>query len=188
MTGGVGSGKSTVFRLLLEKGAFGLDADAIVRTLLERADIRRRIARHFGPQAFRDDGSIDKPALAHLIFSQPSARRALEGIIHPEVRKIIRRELRARSGTVAVCDIPLLFESGWAPFFDRVAVVTASRAARTRRLKRKGWRPSDIERRMKAQWPLARKAKKADFVINNDGTVGQTRKQVRELWRSISTP
>jgi len=187
LTGGLGSGKSTVLSMFGRKGAFTFDADGVVRLLLEKDQIvLAQIRRIFGSRVFYPNGRIDKMELARRIFSSERDRRKLEGVLHPLVREALATFLESRKGGSAVCDIPLLFESGWDEIFDRVVVVDAPSDVRAARLMKRGMSPRDIKRRLKAQWPLERKTEKADFVINNAHAINNTYEQFQKLWSRIT--
>lgn len=188
LTGGFGSGKSTVLLMFRRKGARVLDADAIVHDLFARdAGLRRSIARRFGAEAIGPDGQVDRAGLARRVFASEAERKALEKIVHPAVRRRIIGELRRWNKGVAVVDIPLLFETGWTKDFDRIVVVKASRSRRIRRLAARGFSARDFQRRARAQWPLARKSRLADFVVDNDGTKARTKQQIDEIWQRLQT-
>lgn len=188
LTGGIGSGKSTVLRMFSRKGAFTLDADAIVRDLLDgNGAVRREIRARFGSGSLDRKGRVDRAALAKTVFDRPSERKALEKILHPRVRTAMRRALLKRRGRIAVLDVPLLFESGWPREFDAVVTVWAPEATRRRRLAKRGMAPRDIAARMTAQWPLRKKAAQSDFVIDNGGSLRDTKKNVNNVWTKLST-
>lgn len=188
LTGGIGSGKSTVAALFRAKGARVIDADALVHRLLSRdRNVRAAIRRKFGEAVFGPRGAIDRAALAAGIFRNPRKRRTLERIVHPAVRKEIRRRMDRPGARVTVVEIPLLFESGWKQEFDAVVVVSASVPKRLQRLAARGVSGAEARRRMRAQLPLAMKARLADYVINNDGTKNQTRKQCDEVWKRLTS-
>jgi len=188
LTGGFGSGKTTVAGLFRKKGAVVLDADAIVHDLFagDRA-VRAAIRRTFGDAAFTKAGAIDRVFLAKTIFAAPRRRRTLERIVHPAVRRKIRSGMAKAGKRVVVVDIPLLFESGWKERFDAVVVVTAGMDKRLRRLKARGFTAAEARRRIRAQMPLARKARLADLVIDNGGTIQKTRKQISAVWKKITS-
>ncbi len=188
LTGGFGSGKSTVLAMLRRKAAGVVDSDAVVQSLL-KSDRRvlSGIRRRFGNDVFDNTGRLDKKKVAARVFRSKKDRIYLEGLIHPLVRRAIWKKVNSVKTGVVVADIPLLYESGWDKKIDAVIVVAASKAKRISRLRDKGFSASDIRRRMKAQWPLERKMKRADFVINNNESKAQTKKQVNNLWKKIIT-
>ncbi len=187
LTGGLGSGKTTVARMFARLGAVVIDADRIVHEVLDRAGaVRSEVIRVFG-EGIATGGRIDRRKLAAVVFRDARRLRRLEAILHPVVIRKMRRRIRAaaREGRgVIVLDVPLLFEAGLAGEVDRVVVVTARREQRIRRaaaalrLSR-----NETERRMRAQMPLRLKVRAADAVIDNSGEVSVTRRQVTALWR-----
>jgi dephospho-CoA kinase len=186
LTGGIGSGKSTVLALFKKKGAFTLDSDAIVHRLQKQKTVLNAIKREFGSGVFAAGGELDRKKLAAVVFSSPARKKKLERMIHPLVRKEIYGRLKRRKGNVTVVDVPLLYESGWKNEFDRVIVVNAALKNRVRRLKQKGFDAADIRRRIKAQWSLAKKARLADFVVDNNGPLARTKKQIDPIWNQIT--
>lgn len=188
LTGGIGSGKSTVAKMFARRGAVVMDADAIVRELLQAGtEATRRVARAFGPGVLGPDGAVDRKALSALVFSDEERRRTLEGILHPMViarRREMLEGLRKRygTGTLVVTEAALIFEAGTGREFDHVALVTAPLDVRRRRLLAAGWAQDEIDRRMAAQWPDSMKAPLARWVVDNGGTPEETHAQVMALW------
>jgi dephospho-CoA kinase len=186
LTGGMGSGKSTVLALFKNKGAVVLDADAIVKDLLSNdRKVGREIRKKFGQEVFDDAGKIDRKALAHAVFPRPRRRKALERILHPRVRAAMWSALRNNRKPIAVLDIPLLYESKWQKKLDGVIVVNADMKTRLARLKKRGFAPAEARRRIKVQMDLAEKARRADFVINNNRSIKETKQQVDEIWNEL---
>lgn len=189
LTGGFGTGKSTVLEMFRRKGARVMDADRIVHGLLEGdAAVRRRIVSRFGAAAMGPAGRVDREFLAKRIFSNVRDRRALERILHPAVRRTYLSAMARLKRGVAVVDIPLLYETGLQRKFDLVVVVTAARKSRIRRLSARGFSARDFQRRARAQWPLARKKRLADIVVDNDGSKARTKKQIDEIWKMMNQP
>ncbi|HEX6988180.1 MAG TPA: dephospho-CoA kinase [Bacillota bacterium] len=192
LTGGIGTGKSRVARLLAELGAAVIDADAIARQVVEPGGAAyRSVVARFGSRILRPDGSLDRAALADIVFSDPDARRDLEALVHPAVRtesarRLAELERSPQPPAVAVFDIPLLFEAGRAGDFDQVWVVYApDDVAVTRATARSGLSPEQIRARMRAQWPIAEKVRRADVVIDNSGDWAETAAQVRRAWQRL---
>lgn len=186
LTGGLGSGKSSVLEELRRLGAVTADADALVHGYLEAGGAaHKKVARLFGPAVVRPDGTLDRKAIAAWVFQDAALRRRLEGLLHPLVRRDLRRVAARTKRGVVVLDIPLLYESKLQPMVDRVCVVWAPEAARRARLARDGrFSAADVRRRLKAQMPLAEKRRRADDVVDNGGSRARTRGQVRRLWRA----
>jgi dephospho-CoA kinase len=190
LTGGIGSGKSTVAQTLVELGAALVDTDAIVRRLTApRGVALPAIAQAFGPELVSDQGGLDRDRMRALAFSDPSARRRLEAILHPLIGDTARAEATgaAQAGAAAVVfDVPLLAESAhWRGRVDRVLVVDCEEATQISRvMARNGWAEETVLRviAQQASRPLRRSI--ADAVIFNDSLSRQAlRDEVLSLWR-----
>lgn len=191
LTGGIGSGKSTVAAMLAERGALVIDTDRIGHEVYQPgAEGHRRIVAAFGPEVLAADGSIDRVKLGAVVFADPEARRRLNGIVHPLIGAEARRriaESRARDPErPIVLEVPLLIEVGWHAVVDRVWVVSASRETAIGRLTgSRGLSRAEIERRLDAQLADAERRKHAHLVIENDGTPERLRAQVEAAWRTL---
>ena len=189
LTGGVGTGKSTVARLLATHGAVVLDADALAHEALEpERPPARAIGRLFGRDIVNADRTINRAKLGRRVFASAAARRRLEAIVHPYVYRRIRQDLRRlrRDGArVVVLDVPLLLETGGRTLADVVVVVTATPAVQRRRLKARGWSAREVAQRRRAQWALSRKIALADAVVENSNGLDNTRRQVNRLWKQL---
>ena len=190
VTGGIGTGKSVVLAQLAACGAAVVDADALVHDALRAgapavAEIRKR----FGEEIITPSGDVDRARLGTIVFGDGQARRDLEAILHPAVYHAIESWMRGREvegARVAVAEIPLLYETGHEGDFDCVVVTACDRGEQVRRaMGRSGMSDADARRRIAAQWPLAEKARRADFVIRTDGTVEETRRQARSVWDAL---
>jgi len=190
VTGGVGTGKSTVARMLRGAGAHVIDADEIARALTAKGSpAYRAIVRRFGRGILLKSGAIDRAALGSLVFARPAVREKLTAILHPAIIRRIKKETRDSTKGLVVIDAPLLFETGLNESVDAVVVVKASREAQVRRCKaRSGLSREQTLSRDAAQLPLKEKIRSADYVIDNNGTLRQTEKQVdsirRKVWKS----
>jgi dephospho-CoA kinase len=190
VTGGIGTGKSVVLAELAACGAPVVDADVLVHEALRAgspaaAEIRRR----FGEAVMTAGGDVDRSRLAAIVFRDDHARRELEAILHPAAYHDIDAWMRAREhegALMAVAEIPLLYETGHESDFDCVVVTACDGEEQVRRaMGRSGMSDADARRRIAAQWPLAEKVRRADFVIRTDGTVEETRQQARSVWKAL---
>ncbi len=185
LTGGIGSGKSTVLAMFKSLGATVVDCDRIVHDLLEKNKVLLgRIRKKFGNDVFLR-GRLDRKELGRHVFKSTHDRKILEGLVHPLVRTEIRKQVARSKRKITVVDIPLYFESGWEKRLKPVVVVAASHKKRFQRLQKKGLQMADILLRMKAQWPLEQKVRRADFVVNNNGSKVKTQKQINQIWKKI---
>lgn len=190
LTGGIGSGKSTVARMLAARGAVVIDADAIAREVVEPGtDGFKEIVEVFGRQVVAPDGTLDRAALGAIVFGDTEKRRVLESITHPRIGQQIARRLAklADSGAVVVLDVPLLVESGTqtASLAQTVVVVASSVETQLAHLAAKGMSESDARARIAAQAPLEDKLAIADHVVWNDGTLDELEARVDEVWRLV---
>lgn len=196
LTGGIGSGKSTVARMLAARGAVVLDSDVLAREAVEPGTSAfDAVVARFGDGVLGSDGSLDREALATIVFADDVARTDLEAIVHPVVRRAIAETVAAHAGTddVVVVDSPLLIETGAHEGFPVVVVVKASVDARVARLVERGMSAEDARDRMAAQMPMEEKVAHADVVLDNEDTVAGLEERVDRLWsdlrsRALSSP
>jgi dephospho-CoA kinase len=203
LTGGIGTGKSTVARLLAGLGAVVIDADAIVHELQARGTpLLAKIADAFGPGILRPDGSLDRARLGQLVFADPDARRRLGELVHPAVGLEMLRRLEAAKASGAplvVLDIPLLLEARASRSADPARSKTASDLAGEvivvyareqqqieRQMARDGSTREHATQRVRAQLSIEEKRKLADHVIDNSGSLADTERQVRELYAKLT--
>lgn len=198
LTGGIGCGKSTVAGMFAALGATRIDADAIVHELQAPGrPMLRRIAEAFGEHLIGADGALDRARLAAIVFRDPAARKRLNDIVHPQVGAEVVRRVRAAldaGDALLVVEIPLLFEgrragTGTAALmrFDATVLVAASEETQVaRQVARDGASREDALARIRAQMPLAEKRELADYVIENDGSLEETRRQVRDVFRALT--
>ena len=190
LTGGIGSGKSTVARLLEKRGAVVFDADLLAREAVEPSTPgHAAVIERFGADVLAPGGELDREALASVVFADPSARRDLEEIVHPEVRRLFAEGSEAYRDTdrVVVFSAPLLVETGMHTAFEILVVVSATVATQIERLMRqRGMSESSIRARIEAQAPLEDKAAVADFLVDNEGTLDELESQVDRLWNDLS--
>jgi dephospho-CoA kinase len=192
LTGGIGSGKSTVSRLLRGLGATVVDADAIVHELQAAGSpMLEQIVEAFGPGVLLDSGELDREALGSLVFADEAARQRLNAIVHPAVGVEMSRcieEARKAGVPLVVVDVPLLLETGRRGGFEAVVVVYCSKAQQIERQQaRDGSSLEEAEQRVKAQLPIEEKRRLADHVIDNSGTPEETERQVRALYETLTT-
>ena len=190
LTGGIGSGKSTVARMLEERGAVVFDADLLAREAVEPGTPgHTAVLERFGADVLAPGGELDREALASIVFADPSARRDLEQIVHPEVRRLFAEGSEAYRDTdrIVVFSAPLLVESGMHTAFEILVVVSATVATQIERLMRqRGMSEAAIRARIDAQAPLEDKAAVADFLVDNEGTLTELESQVERLWHDLS--
>ena len=190
LTGGIGSGKSTVSALLAERGAVIVDADRIAREVVEPGTPGlAAVVKAFGDGVLAADGSLDRPALAAIVFADPEARRRLDAIVHPLVRgRAVELAAAAPPDAVLVNDVPLLVETGQAGSYDLVLVVEADIETRVARLVQRGLTAQDARARMAAQATDEQRRAVADVVLDNSGTPEQLRGQVDRFWAEHVAP
>jgi dephospho-CoA kinase len=186
VTGGIGSGKSLVCSLFASLGVPVLSADDIAKDIMRNDDgVRRELLRLLGDAAFNPDGSLDRRYIASRIFSDRSLQRKLNAAVHPRVENELDRrlaELEAGGARAAIVEAALIYEAGYDRSLDAVIVVDADKRERLRRIVvRDKASPSDVLKRMNAQWPAARKLAKADYVVRNDGSMEDLERNVRFL-------
>ncbi|WP_284641100.1 dephospho-CoA kinase [Paenibacillus silviterrae] len=184
LTGGIACGKSTVASLLVQRGAFLVDADRIAREVVEPGSpVLSRVVERFGPDILLEDGSLHRKKLGEIIFENPAAREDLNGILHPPIRAMMREQMASLEAQhpdkLVVVDIPLLFESKLQHMVSEVMVVYVPREVQQERLMaRDGITREQAEKRIAAQMPIEEKKQLADIVIDNSGTLIETEKQV----------
>ena len=189
LTGGIGSGKSTVARLLERRGAIVIDADQLAREAIAKGTPGfDRVVDAFGGAVVTPEGDLDRQALAASIFSDPARKAALEAIVHPEVARRFGEQVDALRTTdrVVVYVTPLLVELGLAPAFDVVVVVTASPHLRVSRVASgRGLSPEDVRGRMAVQATDEQRMEVADVLVDNDGSLAELEPQVDRLWNDL---
>lgn len=188
LTGGIGSGKSTVSALLAERGAVIVDADQVVRDVQRPGSpVLAAMAERFGPQVIADDGSLDRAAVASVVFSDPEALTALNAIVHPAVGAEMNRQVMAERGTdhVVVMDIPLLTENP-REGLQAVIVVDVDPEVQVQRLVQgRGFDEADARARLAKQATREQRLATATHVIDNSGSLADLVPQVDELWATL---
>lgn len=188
LTGGIGAGKSSVARLLAERGAVVLDADLAARAVVEPGtEGLAEVVEAFGPGVLAADGTLDRARLASVVFADEARRAELNAIVHPRVRAwMAERVAAAPAGSVVVQDIPLLVESGLAARFHFIVVVDADDATRLDRLVAdRGMSLEDARARIAAQAPREQRNAAADLVIDNSGSRAELEAAVGGLWHKL---
>jgi dephospho-CoA kinase len=190
LTGGIGSGKSTVAAMLAELGAVVIDADKVGHEIYRPGtDGFRRVVDAFGTAIVAADGTIDRQVLGARVFGDPAELARLNRIVHPLIGEEIRHRMQAAvaegSGRPIVVEAAIMLEAGWR-FFDRIWVVVVSRENAIARVTgTRGLSREDVERRIDAQMPEAERRAVADVVIDNNGTLAELRAQVEVAWRAL---
>jgi len=188
LTGGIGTGKSTVSALLRMLGATVIDADEGARAVVEPGTPGlEAVVEEFGPGVLGPGGRLNRGALAEIVFKDPAKRARLEAITHPLVRDWMAART-AESRGVVIHDVPLLFEGGRRPGYEQTILVYAPDEVAVQRLLAKGMSEEQARARIAAQMPIEEKRRLADHVIDNSDGLPQTERQVRDLWRTLSNP
>ena len=187
LTGGIGSGKSTVAGLLAARGAIVIDADAIAREVVEPGQpALAELVERFGPEILSPDGALDRAELAARAFGSEDAKKDLEAITHPAIAKeFLRRIADAPVGAIVVHDVPLLVESTRGYDYKAVIVVVAPLEARLTRLEARGVPRADAERRIALQASDEERVKVATWVVDNEGDLAGLEGQIDEIWPAL---
>jgi len=192
LTGGIACGKSTVARMLVEKGALLINADELAREVVEPGQpALQEIVEWLGEGVLKKDQTLDREAVAEVIFADAPARRKLNAIIHPRVAVLFRKrsaELAEKyPEIIQVWEIPLLIEAGMQDMVDAVVVVVSSREHQLERMRvRDGLSREEALKRIRSQMPLEEKAAVADYVIRNDGAEEELKHKVDQLWEQLN--
>ncbi|ORT54444.1 dephospho-CoA kinase [Streptomyces sp. CB03238] len=189
LTGGIGAGKSEVSRLLSSYGAVIVDADKIAREVVEPGTPGlAAVVAAFGPDILTAEGTLDRPRLGSIVFSDPERLATLNGIVHPLVgARSAELEAAAGPDAVVVHDVPLLAENALAPLYDVVVVVDASPETQLDRLLRmRGMTEAEARARMAAQATREQRRAVADLIIDNDGPLEDLEPQVRKVWQQLT--
>lgn len=189
LTGGIATGKSTVSRLLAERGAAIIDADVIAREIMEPGHpVLAAVSERFGPGVLNTDGTLNRKKLGEIVFSNSEERKALEALTHPAIRAEMKQRMEeleaADPHRLVVADIPLLYESGLDPLYERIMVVYVPREVQlTRLMLRDGLSKEAAEQRINAQMDIEIKKERADILIDNSGGLEETKRQIDDFWR-----
>ena len=193
LTGNIASGKSTVARLLADRGAVVIDADQLAREAVRPGTAALdAITARWGWQVLAPDGTLDRAALRGQVFADREQLETLNGIVHPEVERMREQrvaEARRAGAEVVVCDIPLLFEKHLAERFDAIVLVDAPRPLRLERLVRdRGLHEAEAMDMIAAQMPAELKRARSDYVVDNAGTRAELTRRVDQVWHQITAP
>lgn len=191
LTGGIASGKSTVAEMFKSLGAPLIDSDLLAhQALMPQGEAYQEVLAEFGTDILNEDQTISRGRLGAVVFESSSRLQKLNSIVHPVVLRNIETlvsNYRAQGHKVVLIDIPLLYEAGRADEYDFVILVHVPVDLQRKRLSGRNTELSEIEieRRLSAQLPIDTKAERADFVIDNSGTIEKTRAQVEEIWHIL---
>ncbi|MHB0976752.1 MAG: dephospho-CoA kinase [Candidatus Aquicultorales bacterium] len=191
VTGQIGAGKSSVSKLLATYGVRVFSADAIARRLLEpETEAYSEVVDFFGEGILNEDGTVDRKKLASIVFSDPAKLKILNEIIHPRVTDELRDSLEyiGRSGEgidMVAIDVPMLYGSGVEGLVDKAVAVLADEKVRLERLERQGMEEEDARAREGVQTPEAELRRRADFVIENNGSLQELKDKTYDLWRAL---
>ncbi|MCS6864576.1 MAG: dephospho-CoA kinase [Gemmataceae bacterium] len=186
LVGAIGAGKSTVARCFANRGAWVIDADALGHDALRQPEIVAALVQRWGEKIQKADGSLDRRAIARIVFADPQERNVLETIVFPYITAQMQKQIAAAQMNpqvpLIVLDAAVLLEAGWQPAIDRLVFVDAPRPLRLARLAaRSGWNERDLAAREAAQWPIERKKALADAIIMNDASLPELQARVDEL-------
>jgi dephospho-CoA kinase len=190
LTGGIGSGKSTISSLLEGKGAVIIDADAIVREVqLPGSSVLAELAEKFGSEVLAADGSLDRQAVANIVFTDPDALKALNAIVHPAVGKEMNRRMIEQRSTdhVVVLDIPLLTENPREGLQGKIVVDVPVEVQVERLVKYRGFDETDARARISRQATREQRLATADFVVDNSGDLADLQPQIDKLWQWLNS-
>ena len=189
LTGGIGSGKSTVAQMLVARGAAFVNADLVGhRSYLKGTPTFERLVETFGPEIVGADGEIDRRKLGRRVFADPDDRHRLNNIVWPAMAEMMARdldELRERGERVAVLEAAILLEAGWQWLVDEVWVVVAAPETAVGRLEAAGMEREQAEARIRSQLGNEERTCQADVVIENDGTPAELEARVQSLWEQL---
>jgi dephospho-CoA kinase len=188
LTGSIATGKSTVSQMFKDEGCPVIDADLIAREVVEPGTpVLEEIVRHFGEHILHDDGTLNRKRLGEIVFEHPEEREKLNSMVHPAVRMEMKERSEAAEAAgepLIILDIPLLIENDLYYLVDEVLVVyVPDEVQKERLITRNGYTEEEADQRITSQMPIEKKRKEADYIIDNSGTLEDTRAQVKELVR-----
>ena len=193
IVGGIASGKTFIAEQFRARGAEVVSADRLAHEVLLFDEVKRAARNRWGDAIFGPDGEVNRAALAKIVFAPPpegpQELKVLEQLTHPKIGQLVRQEVNELSqqnrATAIVLDVPLMFESGWNKYCDRIVFVDVPRELRMARAMARGWTREDFERREAAQESLETKRKLADLVIDNSGSPESAQAQIEHFWHSL---
>lgn len=187
LTGGIGSGKSSIAKMFKDEGAYVIDFDYLARVVVEPdKPAWKKIIDYFGPEILSPDRTLNRSVLAEIVFSDIKSRKALEGFTHPRIfekRDTLIKDIKKKDPkAIVIVDIPLLFELSLKKKYDKVILVYVSRDVQIKRAIKRGVLTKEgVEKRLKTQIPIEEKKLLSDYIINNEGSMKDTRDQVRKV-------
>ncbi len=192
LTGGIGSGKSTVSRFLAELGAVIIDTDKVGHEAFQPdTDLWREVIAAFGTEVLKPNGEIDRHKLGEMVFGNPEQLSRLNQIMHPRIYDMVKAQIedyRRRGVEVVVVEVPLLIEADWAPLVDEVWVTVAPEATVLKRLlERSSLSREESSARIRSQLPLEERTKHADVVLNTDCSLDEVKTKIKEQWERLNT-
>ncbi|HTG71496.1 MAG TPA: dephospho-CoA kinase [Candidatus Udaeobacter sp.] len=194
LTGGIASGKSTIAKMLIERGALLVDADQVAReVVLPGEPALEAIASTFGQAVLEEDGSLNRKALGEIVFRDKASLAKLEAITHPAIRSRMQQRIHTYTKQfperLIVADVPLLYETGQQNLYDGIMVVyVPAEIQKTRLMERNHLSEEEASRRIALQMDIEQKKKNADWVIDNSGTLAETERQLDDFWKSQCLP
>lgn len=191
LTGGIATGKSTVAALLVERGALLVDADQVAREVVMPGESAlEAVASKFGQAVLHSDGTLNRPALGKIVFNNQDLLAQLEGILHPAIRMRMQQRIKQYAveypERLIVADIPLLYETEQQSLYDGIMVVYVPQQQQLERLmQRNSITEEEANRRISLQMDIEEKKRRADWVIDNSGTIAETTRQIDAYWKSL---
>jgi dephospho-CoA kinase len=185
LTGNYGMGKTLVLRAFRELGAFTMNADIVVSELLEDKDVLERLRQILGDGAFDKGGKLDRKRVSDMIFRDSTLRHRVEDVLHPLVFEKFEEALKDLRADVAVIEVPVVFERGYENRFSKTITVHTDEATALQRLAQKGIDREEALGRLRCQMPIGEKTKRADFSIDNGGSIEETKKQVKNIYDKL---
>ena len=185
ITGGLGSGKTTIAGYFKNLGSKVIDADKVTHAVLLNKEIKEEIVATFG-KGVLENGRVNRKKLAKIVFNNKGNLRKLCNIVHPLILKRIRSFIKDFKGKITVIDGPLLIESGLHREMDKIIVVSINKKGQIDRSIKLGYSKNQAQKRIKAQMPLRQKLRYADFIIDNNGSKLEAKRQVAQIWRKLN--